>query len=118
MSCFQKRSQTNPSDRHEKNIKRASWLNSPWSGGCFYAHTRTQCSTQLLASSHSREKTEKVEVFLRGGVLFTCGVCRQALLIASELECRVVYLGSGKEGCIAKCGCLLFMDIILASFSN
>lgn len=38
--------------------------------------------------------------------------------MASELECRVVYLCSGREGCMAKCGCLLFMDIILASFSN
>lgn len=49
-----------------------------------------------------------------GGVLFTCGVCRHALLMASELECRVVYLCSGM-GCMAKCACLLFMDIILAT---
>ncbi len=45
---------------------------------------------------------------------FTCGACRHALLIASELECRVVYLCSGKLGCMAKWCCLLFMDIMFA----
>ena len=49
--------------------------------------------------------------------VLTCGVCRHALRMASELECRVVYLCSGSDGCIPKCVCLLFMDIILARAS-
>ena len=43
----------------------------------------------------------------------TDGVGRQALRMASELECRGVYLGSCRMGCILK-GCLLFMDIMIA----
>ena len=43
----------------------------------------------------------------------TDGVGRQALRIASELECRGVYLGSCRMGCILK-GCLLFIDIMVA----
>lgn len=76
-----------------------------------------QCCKQLRqVTKKEEEKKQGQSESFRGW--FTCGVCRQALLIASELECRVVYLCSGKEGCMAKCGCLLFMDIILASFSN
>lgn len=33
--------------------------------------------------------------------------------MASELECRGVYLGSCSMGCILK-GCLLFIDIMIA----
>lgn len=43
----------------------------------------------------------------------TDGVGRQALRMASELECRGVYLGSCRMGCILK-GCLLFIDIMIA----
>lgn len=43
----------------------------------------------------------------------TDGVGRQALRMASELECRGVYLGSCRMGCILK-GCLLFIDIMTA----
>lgn len=43
----------------------------------------------------------------------TDGVGRQALRMASELECRGVYLGSWRMGCILK-GCLLFIDIMIA----
>lgn len=43
----------------------------------------------------------------------TDGVGRQALRMASELECRGVYLGSCRIGCILK-GCLLFIDIMIA----
>lgn len=43
----------------------------------------------------------------------TDGVGRQALRMASELECRGVYLGSWSMGCILK-GCLLFIDIMIA----
>lgn len=50
-----------------------------------------------------------------GGSL-TGGVGRQALRMASELECSEGYLCSGREGCMAKWGCLLFMDIILEAF--
>lgn len=38
---------------------------------------------------------------------------RQALRMASELECSGVYLGSCRMGCILK-GCLLFIDIMIA----
>lgn len=37
----------------------------------------------------------------------------QALRMASELECRGVYLGSCRIGCMLK-GCLLFIDIMIA----
>ncbi len=43
----------------------------------------------------------------------TEGVGKHARRIASELECRGVYLCSCRIGCILN-GCLLFMDIILA----
>lgn len=43
----------------------------------------------------------------------TDGVGRQALRMASELECSGVYLGSCRMGCILK-GCLLFIDIMIA----
>lgn len=43
----------------------------------------------------------------------TDGVGRQALRMASELECRGVYLGSCRIGCMLK-GCLLFIDIMIA----
>lgn len=41
------------------------------------------------------------------------GVGRQALRMASELECSGVYLGSCRMGCMLK-GCLLFIDIMMA----
>lgn len=43
----------------------------------------------------------------------TDGVGRHARRIASELECRGVYLGSWRIGCMLK-ACLLFMDIMIA----
>lgn len=43
----------------------------------------------------------------------TDGVGRQALRMASELECSGVYLGSCRMGCMLK-GCLLFIDIMMA----
>lgn len=46
----------------------------------------------------------------------TGGVGRHALRIASELECSEGYLCSGRVGCMAKCGCLLFIDIILKAW--
>lgn len=45
----------------------------------------------------------------------TDGVGRHARRIASELECRGVYLGSWRIGCMLK-ACLLFMDIMIAEF--
>lgn len=44
----------------------------------------------------------------------TCGAGRQALRMASELECRWVYLGSCRMGCMLN-ACLLFMDIMVAA---
>lgn len=46
----------------------------------------------------------------------TGGVGRQARRMASELECNDGYLCSGRVGCMAKWGCLLFMDIILTAW--
>lgn len=43
----------------------------------------------------------------------TDGVGRQARRMASELECRGVYLGSCRMGCMLN-GCLLFIDIMIA----
>lgn len=54
-----------------------------------------------------------LEVVLREDFGLTDGVGRQALRMASELECRGVYLGSCRMGCILK-GCLLFIDIMIA----
>lgn len=71
---------------------------------------RQKMRLQRSSSRAEENAGEKQEVWSS----FTCGVCRQALLIASELECRVVYLCSGKLGCMAKCACLLFMDIMFA----
>lgn len=50
-------------------------------------------------------------------VELTDGVGRQALRMASELECRGAYLGSWSMGCILK-GCLLFIDIMIAELSE
>lgn len=53
------------------------------------------------------------DVMKINGADLTDGVGRHARRIASELECRGVYLGSWRIGCILK-ACLLFMDIMIA----
>lgn len=57
--------------------------------------------------------TNRTNIEITTNIELTEGVGRHALRMASELECRGVYFGSCKIGCILK-ACLLFMDIMMA----
>lgn len=123
-----------------KKTLSAACQNVPRSGFFINAHTQT-CSNQEREGNgggggrekerekegkkerrKERKKRAEKEERREGGKgsrsrpSLTGGVGRHALRIASELECSEGYLCSGRVGCMAKCGCLLFIDIILKAW--